>query len=49
MIKDLKVMIRNSVEVCRRRALKLNTDKNKVIVLGWKAGLIGEVRVDGIG
>ena len=31
---DLKVMVERFVDVCRRRGLKVNVDKNKVMVLG---------------
>ena len=31
---DLKMMVDHFVEVCRRRGLKVNADKSKVIVLG---------------
>ena len=35
------------VEVCRRRGLKVNADKSKVIVLGGEKGRECEIRVDG--
>ena len=31
---DLKVMMRRFVEVCRRRGVKVNENKNKVMVIG---------------
>ena len=31
---NLKVMVERFVEVCKRMSLKVNTDKNKVMVLG---------------
>ena len=31
---DLKVMTRRFVEACRRKGLKVNEDKNKVMALG---------------
>ena len=34
------------VEVCKRRGLKVNAGKNKVIVLGGEEGLECEVSVD---
>ena len=36
------------VEVCRRRGLKVNVGKSKVIVLNGEEGLQCEVYVDGI-
>ena len=35
-------------EVCRRRQLKVNADKSKVMVLNGEEGLEYEVHVDGI-
>ena len=36
---DLRTMVKRLVEVCRRRGLKLNAGKSKVMVLGGKKGL----------
>ena len=36
---DLKVMVKHFVEVCRRRGLKVNADKSKVMVLDREEGL----------
>ena len=41
---DLKVMVVCFVEVCRRRGLKVNEDKSKVIVLGGEEGLVCYMR-----
>ena len=35
-------------EMCRRRGLKVNASKSKVIVVGWEVGLECEVCVDGM-
>ena len=35
---DLRAMVRCFVEVCRRRDLKFNVGKGKVMVLGWGEG-----------
>ena len=35
---DLKVMMRNFVEVCRRKGLKVNADETKVMELGGEEG-----------
>ena len=45
---DLRVMVGRFVEVCRRRGLKVNTVKSKVIVLGGEEGLDCEVCIEGI-
>ena len=45
---DLKAMVGHFVEVCRRRGLKVNAGKNKVMVLGGEEGLECEVCIDGI-
>ena len=42
---DRKVIMECFVELGRRRSLKVNTDKSKVMVLGGEEGL--EIRVDG--
>ena len=36
---DLRVMVRRFTEVCRRRGLKVNAGKSKVIVLNDEEGL----------
>ena len=43
---DLRAMVRWFAEVCRRRGLKVNAGKSKVIVLNGKEGLECEVHVD---
>ena len=45
---DLRVMVERFAEVCRRRGLKANGGKSKVIVLNGEEGLECEVHVDGI-
>ena len=45
---DLKAMVGRFVEVCRRRYLKVNAGKSKVMVLGGEEGLECEVCVDGM-
>ena len=45
---DLRVMVRWFAEVCRRRGLKVNAGKSKVIVLNGEEGLECEVHVVGI-
>ena len=45
---DLRAMVGRFDEVCRRRGLKVNAGKSKVIVLGGGEGLECEVCVDGI-
>ena len=45
---DLKVMGGHFTEVCRRRGLKINAGKSKVMVLGGEEELECEVQVDGI-
>ena len=45
---DLRVMVGRFAEVCRRRGLKVNAGKTKVIVLNGEEGLECEVHVDGI-
>ena len=44
---DLRVMVGLFAEVCRRRELKVNAGKIKVIVLNGEEGLECEVHVDG--
>ena len=41
-------MVGRFPEVCRKRELKVNAGKNKVIVLNGEEGLECEVHVDGI-
>ena len=36
---NLKVMVGHFVEVCRKRGLKVNANKSKVMVLGGEEGL----------
>ena len=43
---DLRAMVGHFVEVCRRRGLKVNAGKSKVMVLGGEEGLECEVCVD---
>ena len=45
--KDLKVVVRRFVKVCRKRGLKVNADKSKVMVLSGEEGLKCEISVDG--
>ena len=45
---DLRAMVGWFVEVCRRRGLKVNAGKSKVIVLNGEEGLECEVYSDGI-
>ena len=45
---DLKVMVGRFADVCRRRGLKANAGKSKVMVLNGEEGLEWEVHVDGI-
>ena len=45
---DLRMMVRCFVEVCRRRGLKVNAVKSKVMVLNGEMGLECEVCVDRI-
>ena len=45
---DLRTMVGQFVEVCRRRGLKLNAVKSKVMVLNGEERLECEVHVDGI-
>ena len=43
----LRVMVGLFVEVCRRRGLKVNAGKSKVMVINREVGLEGEVQVHG--
>ena len=45
---DLRVMVGRFAEVCRRKGLKVNASKSKVMVLDGEEGLECEVHVDGI-
>ena len=45
---DLRVMVGRFDEVCRRRCLKVNAGKSKVMLLGGEEGLECEVCEDGI-
>ena len=45
---DLRAMVGYFVEVCRRRGLKVNASKSKVMVLKGEEGLEHEVHIDGI-
>ena len=45
---DLREIVRHFVEVCKRRHLKVNAGKSKVMVLGGEEWLECEVCVDGI-
>ena len=44
--KDLRVMVGRIVELCRRRGLKVNANKSKVMVMNREEGLECEVHVD---
>ena len=45
---DLRTMVGRFVEVCRRRGLKVNANKTKVMVLNGEEELECEVSVDGM-
>ena len=45
---DLRVMVGQFAEACRRRGMKVNAGKSKVMVLNGEEGLECEVHVDGI-
>ena len=45
---DLRVMVRWFADLCRRRGLKFNTGKSKVMVQNGAEGLVCEVLVEGI-
>ena len=45
---DLRAMVGCSVEVCRRRGLKVNASESKVMLLGGEEGLKCYVCVGGI-
>ena len=44
---DLKVMVEHFIEVCRRRGLKVNEDKSKVVMLVGEEELEYKVSLDG--
>ena len=43
-----RVMVGWFIEVCRRRGLKVNTSKRRVIILNGEEGLECEVYIDGV-
>ena len=43
---DLRARVICFVEVCKRRGLKVNAGKSKVMMLGWEEGLECEVCLD---
>ena len=45
---NLRVMVGQFIQVCRRRGLKVNAGKSKVMVLNGEEGLECKVRVDEI-
>ena len=45
---DLRAMVGRFAKVCRRRGLKVNAGKSKVMVLGGEEGSECEVCIDGI-
>ena len=45
---DLRAMVGRFVEMCRRRGLKVNASKSKVMVLNGEEGLECEVYVNGV-
>ena len=45
---DLRAMVGWFAKVCRRKGLKVNAGKSKVMVLNGEEGLECEVHVDGI-
>ena len=45
---DLRVMVRRFDEVCRRRGLKVNAGKSKVMILNGEEGIEYEVHVNGV-
>ena len=45
---ELRAMLEQLVEVCRRRGLKVNGGKSKVIVINGEEGLECQVHIDGI-
>ena len=45
---DLRMMVGQFAEVCRRRGLKVKAGKSKVMILSGEEGLECESHVDGI-
>ena len=45
---NLRVMVGQFAEICRRRGLKVNAGKSKVMVMSGEEGLEYEVQVNGI-
>ena len=45
---DLRAMVVRFVKVCKRRGLKINAGKSKVMVMNGEEGLECEVHVDGV-
>ena len=45
---DLRAMVGRFVEVCRRKGLKVNGGKSKVVVMNGEEGLECEVHIDGV-
>ena len=45
---DLKAIVGHFLGVCRRRGLKVNADKNMVMMLNGEEGFEYEVLVDGM-
>ena len=45
---DLRVMVGRFVKVCRRRRLKINVGKSKVMVMNQEEGLECNVHIDGV-
>ena len=45
---DLRAMVGRFAEVCRRKGLKVNAGKSKVMVLKGEKGLECEIHVDAI-
>ena len=46
--KDMRAMVGHFVEVCKRRSLKVNAGKSKVMVLSEEEGMECEVCIDGV-
>ena len=45
---DLRAIVERFVDVCRRRGLKVNAGKGKVMINNGEEGLECEVHVDGV-
>ena len=45
---ELRMMVRIFADLCRRRELKVNAGKSKVMLLNLEEGLECEVHVDGL-